>query len=67
LKTDDTAYQKGINFLLNTQFADGSRNVQTRSFSIVPYVDGGFPHENNQFISASGSNWATMALLISVK
>ncbi len=58
------AYQKGIDFLLNTQFADGSWQVQTRSYPFVPYVNSGFPHDKNQFISAAGSNWATIALIL---
>jgi N-acyl-D-amino-acid deacylase len=67
LTVEATAYQKGIAFLLRTQQADGSWNVQTRSFPSVPYVDSGFPHGDNQFISAAGSNWATMALLLAAK
>ncbi len=64
LSTDAVAYRKGVNFLLRTQYPDGSWNVQTRSFPVVPYVDSGFPHGDNQFIAAAGSNWATMALLL---
>jgi acid phosphatase family membrane protein YuiD len=67
LGTDDPAYQKGISFLLRTQFEDGSWKVESRSFPTVPYVYSGFPHEKNQFISAAGSNWATMALLLAIK
>lgn len=67
LKTDDAAYQKGIDFLLKTQYDDGSWNVQTRTYPFLPYVYSGFPHDDNQFISASGTNWATMALLEAVK
>jgi len=58
------AYQKGIDFLLRTQLADGSWHVKTRSYPFVPYVISGFPHGNDQFISAAGSNWATLALLL---
>jgi hypothetical protein len=67
LTTDAPAYQKGIAFLLRTQQPDGSWNVQTRSFPSVSYVDSGFPHGDNQFISAAGTNWATMALLLASK
>jgi hypothetical protein len=67
LTTDAPVYQKGIAFLIRTQQADGSWNVQTRSFPSVPYVDSGFPHGDNQFISAAGSTWATMALLLAAK
>jgi N-acyl-D-amino-acid deacylase len=64
LKVTDPAYQKGVEFLLKTQEADGSWHVRTRSFPFVPYVNSGFPHGNDQFISAAGSNWATIALLL---
>jgi Prenyltransferase and squalene oxidase repeat len=65
LKTDDPAYQKGISYLLTTQLEDGSWKVQTRSFPVIPYVETGFPHGKSQFISAAGTTWATMALLLS--
>ncbi len=61
------AYQKGIDFLLNTQEADGSWHVKTRSYPYLPYVYSGFPHDKDQFISAAGSNWATMALILTAK
>ncbi len=67
LITESPVYQNGIAFLLRTQNTDGSWKVQTRSFPSVPYVDSGFPHGDNQFISAAGTNWATMALLLAVK
>src|SRR5262249_7888693 len=67
LSTDAPAYKKGLSFLLRTQFEDGSWKVQTRSYPVVPYVYSGFPHDNNQFISAAGSNWATMALILASK
>ncbi|HEV8286428.1 MAG TPA: hypothetical protein VGQ09_19100 [Chitinophagaceae bacterium] len=65
LKANDPAFQKGISFLLRTQYEDGSWKVISRSFPVVPFVFTGFPHEKNQFISAAGSNWATIALLLS--
>jgi N-acyl-D-amino-acid deacylase len=61
------AFQKGIAFLLRAQLDDGSWKIQTRSFPSVPYVDSGFPHGDSQFISAAGSNWATMALLLAAQ
>jgi hypothetical protein len=67
LNVDDPAYQKGISFLLNTQLDDGSWKVQTRSYPVIPFVESGFPHDKNQFISAAGTNWATMALILAVK
>jgi hypothetical protein len=64
LNTDDSAYQKGIAFLLSTQLSDGSWHVKTRSYPFVPYVSSGFPHGDDQFISAAGTNWAVIALTL---
>lgn len=64
---DSPAYKKGVEFLLKTQLQDGSWRVRTRSFPSVDFVNSGFPHEKDQFISAAASNWATMALLLAVK
>jgi Prenyltransferase and squalene oxidase repeat len=67
LKTDDPAYQKAVSFLLKTQYEDGSWKVRSRSIPFVPFVQNGFPHDKDQFISAAGTNWATMALTLAVK
>jgi len=64
LNVTEAAYQKGLRFLLNTQLADGSWHVKTRSYPFVPYISSGFPHGDDQFISATGTNWAIMALMI---
>jgi hypothetical protein len=47
LKVTDPAYEKGLDFLLRTQEADGSWHVKTRSFPFVPYMDSGFPHKDD--------------------
>ena len=67
LKTDDPSFQKGISFLLKTQYEDGSWKVKSRSIPFVPFVQNGFPHDKDQFISAAGTNWATIALSLAVK
>ena len=67
VKTGDPAFQKGIAFLLKTQYEDGSWRVKSRSIPFVPFVFNGFPHEKDQFISAAGTNWATMSLMLAVK
>jgi len=67
LKSSAPAYQKGISFLLKTQYEDGSWKVKSRSIPFVPFVENGFPHDKDQFISAAGTNWATMALTLAVK
>jgi len=67
LNTNDPAFEKGISFLLRTQYEDGSWKVKSRSIPFVPFVKNGFPHDKDQFISAAGTNWATMALTLAVK
>jgi squalene cyclase len=59
---DSPAYQRGIQYLLNSQLEDGSWYVRTRAPSFQPYFDSDFPHGPDQFISAAASNWASMAL-----
>ena len=64
LKTDHPAYRAGIAFLLNSQEADGSWLVKSRSKPFQPYYESGFPHEKNQFISVAASGWAATALIL---
>ena len=59
---DDKAYQRGVRFLLNTQRADGSWFVASRSPRIQAYFEGGFPYGHDQWISEWGTAWAAMAL-----
>lgn len=64
LKPGDEAYQKGLSWLLKNQDPSGAWIVQTRAYPVQPYVNSDFPPEDeNQFISAAATNWATMALL----
>jgi ankyrin repeat protein len=57
------AYTRGVQFLLETQLADGSWLVRTRAIPVQPHFESGFPHGRNQFISAAATGWATMALV----
>ena len=57
-------YQRGLGFLLRTQFPDGSWLVRTRTFPVQMPKDSGFPHGTHQWISAAGTSWATLALLL---
>jgi hypothetical protein len=66
LPVSDTAYQRGIKFLLSTQQEDGSWYVKTRALAFQPWFDAGFPHGYDQWISAAGTNWATMALALAL-
>jgi len=62
LATCDSAYRRGLWFLMRTQAADGSWLVKSRSKPFQPYYESGFPYEHDQFISATASGWATAAL-----
>src|SRR5262249_53897572 len=59
-------YQRGVALLVRTQLTDGSWLVRTRTFPVQPYRESGFPHGRNQWISAAGTSWATMALALSL-
>jgi len=64
LPASDAAYQRGVRFLLKTQQEDGSWYVKSRAMAFQPYFDAGFPHGFDQWISAAGTSWATMALAL---
>ena len=55
-------YDKGVSYLRRTQAPDGSWHVATRAIWLQPYFESGFPYGRDQFISAAGTAWATMAL-----
>jgi len=58
----DAVYAKGTRYLLDTQAADGSWHVKSRSIWIQPYFESGFPYSHDQWISAAGTGWAVIAL-----
>jgi ankyrin repeat protein len=62
LPVTDAAYERGVQFLLKVQQEDGSWYVKTRALAFQPYFDSGFPHGYDQWISAAGTSWATIAL-----
>jgi hypothetical protein len=62
LPTTDTAYQKGVRYLLSNQQEDGTWFVKTRALGFQPYLEVGFPHQYDQWMSTAGSGWAVMAL-----
>jgi len=64
LAVSDPAYQRGVRFLLSTQLEDGSWYIKSHSQAVQPYFDVGFPHDRDQWISAAGTSWATMALAL---
>ena len=67
LKDSEPAYQRGVAFLLRTQFPDGSWYVRSRAPKFQPYFQSGFPFDHDQWISSIGTAWAVMALTHSAK
>lgn len=63
----DEAFKNGSQFLLRTQLQDGSWYVKSRAFPFQPYFESDFPHGHDQWISAAGTNWATIALAFGVQ
>ncbi len=59
-------YRKGISYLLRTQASDGTWHVKTRALWLQPYFESGFPYGTDQFISAAGTAWASIALSVAV-
>jgi N-acyl-D-amino-acid deacylase len=64
ISTEHPAYQRGVKFLRETQMQDGSWLVESDAIPIQPPLDAGFPHGSDQFISAAGTSWAAMALML---
>jgi ankyrin repeat protein len=62
----DAANQNGVAYLLRTQLKDGTWLVRSRAFGFQPYFESGFPHGTDQFISASATSWAVIALASAV-
>jgi ankyrin repeat protein len=60
-------FRRGTEYLLGTQYKDGSWYVRSRSVKFQPYFDSGFPFEHDQWISATGTAWAALALSLTVK
>lgn len=62
IQATDPAYRRGVAFLLKTQRPDGSWHVKSRVVKFQPYFQSGFPYDHDQWISAAGTAWATVAL-----
>ncbi len=60
----NAALERGVRFLLRTQFDDGSWYVRSRAWPFQPHFESEFPHGKDQWISAGGTAWAAMALLL---
>ncbi|MEO8427770.1 MAG: ankyrin repeat domain-containing protein, partial [Verrucomicrobiota bacterium] len=59
----DPRYIRGAEFLLRTQFPDGSWLVHSRTWPFQTHFSTGFPHGRDQWISASATAWAALALM----
>lgn len=64
--TTHPAYQRGYKYLLKTQKQDGSWFVAKRAVGVQTYFDSEFSHGQAQYISVSGSSWATIALTLAL-
>jgi hypothetical protein len=60
------AVQRGIDFLRQTQLADGTWHVRTRAHPFQPPMESGFPHGRDSWISSAASSWAVIALATSL-
>ncbi|MEO7157667.1 MAG: prenyltransferase/squalene oxidase repeat-containing protein, partial [Vicinamibacterales bacterium] len=67
MKTTDPVYQRGVAYLLKTQYADGTWAVTSRALAIQPLFTIGFPHGDNSWISAAATNWAVTALALAAR
>ncbi len=67
LTTHDRAYTRGVQYLLSTQWPDGSWYVRSRAPKIQPYFQSGFPFDHDQWISSAATAWAVIALAPSIE
>jgi ankyrin repeat protein len=67
VKVTDSAYRKGIDYLLSTQFPDGAWHVRSRAIKFQPYFESGFPFGHDQWISVAATAFAAQAVALSVQ
>jgi ankyrin repeat protein len=63
----DAAYRRGVDYLLSTQFPDGSWHVRSRAIKFQPYFESGFPFGHDQWISTAATSWAVQAIALGVE
>jgi hypothetical protein len=66
LSTTGPAHRRAVDYLLATQYPDGSWYVRSRAMKFQPYFESGFPYGHDQWISAAATAWASMALSAAV-
>jgi len=62
ISVDDPRLQRAATYLLHQQYRDGSWFVATRALRFQPWIESGFPQGRSQYMSASATSWAVMAL-----
>ena len=62
MRSTDEVYRKGVRFLLDTQFPDGTWLVRTHAFPVQRYFESGFPYGRHQWVSTAGTSWAVLAI-----
>jgi squalene cyclase len=67
LRIADLAHRRGVQYLLSTQYPDGSWHARSRAAGFQPYFQSGFPFEHDQWISAAATAWAAEALARSIE
>ena len=67
VNVNGSAYQRGVKYLLSTQFPDGSWHVRSRAIKFQPYFESGFPFGHDQWISTAATAWASQAIALSIQ
>lgn len=62
IPVDDPRLVRAGTYLLDRQYSDGSWFVATRALRFQPWIESGFPQGRSQYMSASATSWAVMAL-----
>jgi len=62
MSASDPAYRRGVKFLLDNQWPDGSWYVRSRAPKFQPYFQSGFPFDHDQWVSSAATGWAVMGL-----
>jgi prenyltransferase/squalene oxidase-like repeat protein len=63
----EPVYQAGLKYLLSTQGPDGTWHVKSRALLFQPYFETGYPYGRDQWISAAGAAYATLAIAAAVE
>lgn len=63
----DSPYQHGVEYLLSTQFPDGSWHVRSRAIKFQPYFESGFPFGHDQWISTAATAWAAQGIALGIE